>query len=88
MTRLEASPPRTLNISLIRKEVEAICGKRIAIWQKKLPFAPSRLKVESEIRWVQEVRCRVLGRLDVIEREQQIQNNMDRFWLGVLRKVI
>jgi hypothetical protein len=37
---------------------------------------------------VQEVRCRVLGRLDVIEREQQIQNNMDRFWLGVLRKVI
>ena len=69
MTGLETSPPRTLNIDLIRKEVEAICGKRIAIWLKKLPYAPSRSKVESEIRWIQDVRCRLMGKVDLLEKK-------------------
>jgi hypothetical protein len=64
MTGLEQSPPRTLNIDLIRKEVEAICGKRIAIWLKKLPYAPSRSMVEREIRWIQDVRCRLMKRIE------------------------
>lgn len=52
--------PITIDINQIRKEVEAICGKRIAIWLKKLPAALNRSRIENEIRWVEQIRCKWL----------------------------
>lgn len=60
--------PITIDIQKIRREVAAVCGKRIAILRKKLPAAPSRLKLERDIQWVEEVRCKWLE-TDWLERK-------------------